>query len=604
MAPFASAGTRVARRVTLAAAIAVMATCGLGTVPSSATGARAQAEADDQVHYSLTGPDSVAFDWHGPDATISYGPDTSYGTTVAAVPPVVTPVDSSGPFWEARLTGLAPNATYHYRIGSGPDGTFHTAPTGDLTFDAVADISDAATNPWVAVTHAQIEEDHPDLVLVGGDLSYANVNGHERCGEFFDDIQAWSLAAPAQFAWGNHEYGKPTQGAPPGTPQDSMANYKGRIAVPNPQTLSVDTKTKSTAPGCALQGGVNPCQGEDWGWFVAGHACFISYPEPWYAAIADWRAGADQLMQRCQADPSVSFIVTWGHRPAYSSVAVDTPDLTTTIDALADRYGPNVPGGKYVLNIAGHIHGGEVFSPRHGVVHITNGGGGEGQTSYPKNLAAGSVFHTAHPEHLRVTATGSTMTVRMICGPAYAPNPKDPCTLGDTLWTVTFGSDGPPPPPPPDHEFVGNPSVESDLTGWTGVYGNGVMSRVTGGYDGTYAIRVDSSSPFAQSAGFNDKPRWVGSTVAGVPYTASAWVKANDPGITLNVQLREWSPDGKTSIGLSKVPYVPTDTGWHRISVTYTAVGSGDSLSLAVFSSNLPQGKSFLADLLSETRPN
>ena len=80
-------------------------------------------------------------------------------------------------------------------------------------------------------------------------------------------------------------------------------------------------------------------------------------------------------------------------------------------------------------------------------------------------------------------------------------------------------------------------------------------------------------------------------------------MKANDPGITLNVQLREWSPDGKTSIGLSKVPSTPSDSAWHWISVTYTAAGNGDSLSFAVFSSNLPQGRSFLADLLSETRP-
>ena len=404
-----------------------------------ARSASADPSPDDQIHYTLTGPDSVTFDWRGPDAAISFGPDAHYGTTVQAVPPRAIPVDSAGPFWEARLTSLTPDTTYHYLIDpSGQDGTFHTAPTGDFTFDAVADISDTVTNPWVAVTHAQIASDGPDLVLVGGDLSYANVNGPQAVRQFFDDIQAWSLSAPAQFAWGNHEYAKADQNAPPGTPQDSMANYKGRIDLPNPQTVSTDTSTRSTAPGCALVGGVNPCQGEDWGWFESGNVCFVSYPEPWYNALTDWQEGAEAVMQGCQDDPDVAFIVTWGHRPAYSSVAVDTPQLTTVINALADRFGPNAPDGKYVLNIAGHIHGGEVFSPQHGVVHITNGGGGEGETSYPQQLAQGSIFHTAHPEHLRVMVVGSTMTVSMICGPPYAPDPRDPCTQDAVLKTMTF----------------------------------------------------------------------------------------------------------------------------------------------------------------------
>ena len=68
---------------------------------------------------------------------------------------------------------------------------------------------------------------------------------------------------------------------------------------------------------------------------------FISYPEPWPGAYPAWQDAADQLMAAAQADPSIDFIVTYGHRPAYSSVESDIdPDLRTAIDNLAVKYSP------------------------------------------------------------------------------------------------------------------------------------------------------------------------------------------------------------------------------------------------------------------------
>ena len=58
--------------------------------------------------------------------------------------------------------------------------------------------------------------------------------------------------------------------------------------------------------------------------------------------ILAWQAAADQLMAGAQADPNVDFIVTYGHRPAYSSVESDVdPDLRTAIDNLAMKYSPS-----------------------------------------------------------------------------------------------------------------------------------------------------------------------------------------------------------------------------------------------------------------------
>src|SRR3989442_8872446 len=88
----------------------------------------APARAADEIHWTLTGPTSVTFDWRGTETTVRYGLTPAYGTIATALTPSPAPPSSSGPFWEARLTGLQAGMSYHYAIGNGPDHTFHTPP--------------------------------------------------------------------------------------------------------------------------------------------------------------------------------------------------------------------------------------------------------------------------------------------------------------------------------------------------------------------------------------------------------------------------------------------------------------------------------------------
>ena len=94
----------------------------------------------DEVHYTYTGPGSVAFDWRGTATDIRYGATTSYGSTATAHTPSPLPFSSAGPFQEVELTGLTPGATYHYSIGGGSDQTMATAPTSGFRFDVEADV--------------------------------------------------------------------------------------------------------------------------------------------------------------------------------------------------------------------------------------------------------------------------------------------------------------------------------------------------------------------------------------------------------------------------------------------------------------------------------
>ena len=201
-------------------------TCVLLVVLLLPAAVRAAGGTADEIHYTFTGPTSVAFDWRGTATDIRYGTTTSYGTTAATHAPTPLPFSSPGPFQEVELTGLARGATYHYSIGGGPDHTFATAPNGAFRFDLIADIGSSTASSKVATTQSQVAADNPAFVLAAGDLTYANDNGQAAVDQHFNDVMSWSQSAAYMPAWGNHEWE---------TAVDDLRNYKGRFKLPNAQ---------------------------------------------------------------------------------------------------------------------------------------------------------------------------------------------------------------------------------------------------------------------------------------------------------------------------------------------------------------------------------
>jgi hypothetical protein len=401
-------------------------------------------DAVDEIHYSYgDAAGSVVVHWRGAETAIAYGPSTAYGFSAVAGPPAVLPVDSPGPFREVTLSGLAPDTEYHYRIGEGADHVLRTAPTGSFRWVDVGDTASTACKSWMTQVHALIARLGPRFVTHGGDISEANVCGVPAVHAYYEDQAAWSVAAAFQPVWGNHEFGYPSAGAPAGTPRDSLANYKGRSHVTNGQAVSLDTATRTTPPGCA--GPVNACPGEDWGWFRAGGVVFLSYPEIWTGALASWQPVADRVMADAQADPTVDFVVTYGHRPAYSSQSTNgwDPTVRSALDALAAEYspGPDRPAGKYVLNLAHHVHALEVFGPIDGLTHVTNATGGQGTVSLPAPVA-GSLLRFSHLGVLAgdYDAAARRLSLRWVCGPTIGT--KDTCGYGDTVWSTAFQAGG------------------------------------------------------------------------------------------------------------------------------------------------------------------
>ena len=307
-----------------------------------------------EVHFTYTAPDAVTFDWRGEGTTLRYWAKGRPPRTVTAHPPTPTPTSLPGPFQEAVADQLLPGTEYQYEVGRPLKPTPHAfrappAPGGaGFVFAAVGDIGDDGGQPAAAGIHRDISLAEPLFVLALGDLSYADLRSPSAVDRHFDDVMVWSQRAAYMPAWGNHEWDDPQR--------DDLRNYKGRFALPH----------AAASPGAPAAG----CCGEDWWWSDIGEVRFIVYPEPYtHDTWADWARRAEPLFADAEADPRLKFVLTAGHRPAYSSGRHGgDPQLRAILDGFGKRF------KKYVLNLNGHNHVYERTKPQNHVAEAAHGG--------------------------------------------------------------------------------------------------------------------------------------------------------------------------------------------------------------------------------------
>ena len=315
-----------------------------------------QTEEPRQVHFTFTAPDAVTFNWRGSDPTLRFWAKNVAPRTVQARPPDPAPWSSPGPWQEAVADGLQPGTEYQYEVGhpvrpltqsfrapAAPGAVGFTLRRGrrHRRVDQLARGGDRAPDDRAGGSDAGARAGRSELRATSA--SQADVDRH------FDDVMVWSRRAAYMPVWGNHEWGND---------KDDLRNYKGRFALPN----------AAASPGAPAAG----CCGEDWYWFDQGAVRFIIYPEPYAKETwPDWARRAEPLFAAAQADPALRFIVTAGHRPAYSS---GEHDGKAQIRAILDGFGERF--GKYVLNLSAHSHNYERTKPQAHVVHVTAGIGG------------------------------------------------------------------------------------------------------------------------------------------------------------------------------------------------------------------------------------
>ena len=398
------------------------------------------------VHWTILGPNSVAFYWRGPETTIYFQGAGPYVWRVNAHTPVPSPEPVGGDHREAILQWLLPNTLYRYRIGDGPEHTFRTPPalgTAAFWFAAQADIGSSASSPRTAPTQEQIAadeptvpgDDRPRFVLGIGDLSYADENTAASVDAHFNDVQAWSRDAAYMPAWGNHEWQCKTCNRP-----DNLNNYEGRFVLPNTQSVSGAAAAKGNGPA------------DDWGWFDYGNTRFISMPTTDMAgALAEWAVAVEPIMAAAQLEPKLTFIVVYGHFPAWHSGSdhSDDPSLQAVLVSLRASF------PKFVLSMHGHSHHYERWTSTAtgGLVSLVLGGGGAACGGVKSSRPAGSVARSNELHHLKLAVHADRIEGWAVCGPPGPSNCSQGCSPGAVLdhWTIgvaaTLTAEGPPAPP-------------------------------------------------------------------------------------------------------------------------------------------------------------
>jgi len=379
--------------------------------------------AADEVHWAITGQTSVTFDWRGSETTLSYGTSPGvYTNTVTAVTPTPLPSSSAGPFREAALTGLAENTLYYYSIGGGAQHTFRTPPprgSSGFTIYVQGDVGSTHAYSRAGAVQKILADVYGNglsrFVLVPGDLTYGDGNGLDDVDQHFNDVMVWSQDAAYMPAWGNHEW----QG---GSFSDYLNNYEGRFALPNSRT----------SPGASSAQGNGP--GEDWYWFDYGNARFISFPEPYDGGWNDWAAQVGSIMAGAQADTAITFIITFGHRPSWSSGADHGGEsaLATKMAALHATY------SKYLLSLQAHTHHYERTDPAQtgGILFIDGSGGGSTLGGLQPVQPGWSAYRINHLHHVRVHVQEDRIDGYAICGPDGSGS-TDACVPGAVIDSFT-----------------------------------------------------------------------------------------------------------------------------------------------------------------------
>jgi hypothetical protein len=389
----------------------------------------------DQIHFSIIDGTSVTFDWTGTANAIIYGtkPEKLNKIQKAEHPsflPVTSPWKSDpGPYWEAKLKGLKKNKVYYYKIGEYSQvQQFRTPPLpGRAGFRIVLTTDMHERSAESQLMFSQIAGLKPDIVMTSGDITGAGPDGQKNVAERFHDAMVWSQTAAWMPAWGNHDWEYDSI--------DDLRSYKGRFDIPHPGTISESPSVS--------------CCGEDWGWFDYGNTRIISLPEPWKQSVHDeWLNQVTSVFADAQNNPGIKFIITFGHRSAYTSTNRRSPgeeSLRTILNKLHSDF------PKYKLDVSGHNHQYERYLLPDNMTYVVNVSTGsyyhEGWQTPEKPEYC--VFRAIHYGILVLDISDDSIEGRLECssgttqsGPDYKPLEEKVCNnTGDIIDSFSIKAD-------------------------------------------------------------------------------------------------------------------------------------------------------------------
>ncbi|MBI3608554.1 MAG: Ig-like domain-containing protein, partial [Nitrospirae bacterium] len=185
--------------------------------------------------------------------------------------------------------------------------------------------------------------------------------------------------------------------------------------------------------------------------------------------------------------------------------------------------------------------------------------------------ATDTITQPASPTNTLGQTTGTVKSTTVGTSTLTATDATDSVTVTQTA-SVTFTAVS-------GANLVGNPSFETDTSGWD-IYGGDTILRVAGGVDGAYALEMRGPATTA-AFGVNDKPNWVATSTLGTHYRFTAWVRSAANTGQAKLKIREYS--GGTKVGTTTYSNtVVLSPSWQLLTADYVTTVAGTTLDFQV----------------------
>jgi 3',5'-cyclic AMP phosphodiesterase CpdA len=305
----------------------------------------------EQIHVSLMDdPRSMAISWvtseRTPTSSVKFGTRSGSYTRTENGSPHSYAMGSLGEYrgviHDVILRGLDLSTTYFYRVGDDSHGwsreyNFTTRPSFSRISVRIGVVADMGVSGEAQQVVNLLKEEDFDLILLAGDISYANGDDGSRWDTFFRMIEPSAASTAWMTAMGNHEGSIDHDGAP----------YLNRYVLPN---------------------------NELWYSFDYGPLHIISVNTEYTSDEAQRNWLTNDLARANGNRNNVPWIIIVGHKPMYSSNTNHGSYLTarTRWESLFKQYGVD-------LCLWGHDHSYERTYPVNNEVPSSSLSGGKSE---------------------------------------------------------------------------------------------------------------------------------------------------------------------------------------------------------------------------------